>query len=63
MNTNPILINRVVYEVQRIYAGNKPASELVRERLLEARSQIPPLTEQPNTMYNNIGTGMSKEKK
>ena len=62
LNTNHIELNQVVYEVHRIYKGKKTAANLVRDRLMESKNQIEPLTQQPASMYNiDSGAGMSKE--
>lgn len=64
LNTNHIELNQVVYEVHRIYKGKKTIANLVRERLMESKNQIIPLTQYPASMYNNdSGAGMSKEVK
>ena len=65
LNTNNIELNQVVYEIHRVYSGKKTAANLVRERLLESKCQVSPLTQQPEMLYNNTnsGAGMSKEVK
>lgn len=64
MHTNSIELNQVVYEVHRVYNGKKTAANLVRDRLMESKCQIQPLTQQPAMLYNmDSGAGMSKEGK
>ena len=64
LNTNNIELNQVVYEVPRVYNGKKTAANLVRERLIESKNQVSPLTQQPAILYNiDSGAGMSKEGK
>ena len=64
LNTNNIELNQVVYEVHRVYNGKKTAANLVRERLIESKNQVSPLTHQPAILYNiDSGAGMSKEGK
>ncbi len=64
LNTNRIELNQVVYEVHRVYKGKKTAASLIRDRLMESKNQIPPLTQQPTSLYNiDSGAGMSKEVK
>ncbi|MBQ9717929.1 MAG: hypothetical protein IJV76_08050 [Clostridia bacterium] len=61
---NHVELNQVVYEIHRIYKGKKTAANLIRDRLIESKSQIEPLTQLPISMYNiDSGTGMSKEVK
>jgi hypothetical protein len=63
LQTNSIEFNQVVYEIHRVYQGKKTAANLVRDRLMESKCQISPLTQPPAVVYNNIdsGAGMSKE--
>lgn len=53
MDKNNIAINGVIYEVERIYGSKRTVSELVVERIAEAKSLILPLTSQAVSMYNN----------
>jgi len=51
-----------VYEIQRIYCGQKSAANLIEDQLLKADSQIDPLTNPTIIVYNkDSGAGMSKE--
>ena len=64
LNTNNIELNQVVYEVHRVYNGKKTAANLVRDRLMESKCQVSPLTQQHAIVYNiDSGAGMSKEGK
>ena len=61
MESKNVAINGVVYEVQRIYSGERSASDIVRQRLLEAKRNNPPLTKPQISSYNINGAGMSGE--
>lgn len=59
MTTNIIRIENTIYEIYREHTGDKTAVNLVRDKLLEARSQNSPLTQKPTSVYNNNrGVGM-----
>lgn len=62
MRENKIEIGEIVYEIHRIYCGQKSAASLIEDQLLKEESQIAPLTNPPVIVYNkDSGAGMSKE--
>ena len=62
LRENQIEIGEIVYEIHRIYCGQKSAASLIEDQLLKAESQIEPLTNPTVIVYNNdSGAGMSKE--
>jgi len=62
LGENQIEIGEIVYEIQRIYCGQKSAANLIEDQLLKADSQIDPLTNPTIIVYNkDSGAGMSKE--
>lgn len=52
VETSSIAINEVVYEVQRVYAKDRTAIDLVKDRISEAKGQILPLTVGDDLRYN-----------
>ena len=62
MNEKRIEMNGVTYEVHRIHRGHDTAGGIIRQRLMEAKSQVSPLTKAGPKEYNTTrGAGMSKE--
>lgn len=62
MNENRIEMNGVTYEVHRVHRGHDTAGGIIRQRLMEAKSQVSPLTKNSSRDYNiTRGAGMSKE--
>lgn len=45
MEQQEITLGQVTYEVSRVYAGSRPASELVAERLVKRLAENPPFDE------------------
>ena len=45
MEQQEFTLGQVTYEVSRVYAGSRPASELVAERLVKRLSENPPFDE------------------
>ena len=45
MEQQEITLGQVTYQVSRVYAGTRPASELVAERLVKRLSENPPFDE------------------
>ena len=45
MEQQEITLGQVTYQVSRVYAGNRPISELVAERLANQISENPPFDE------------------
>ena len=61
-NENRIEMNGVTYEVHRVHRGHDTAGGIIRQRLMEAKSQVSPLTKNSSRDYNiTRGAGMSKE--
>lgn len=47
-----IVIQNATYQIQRVFVGTKPVSELIRDRACCQASQIFPLTSGALTPYN-----------
>ena len=45
MEPQEITLGQVTYQVSRVYAGTRPASELVAERLARRLAENPPFDE------------------
>ena len=45
MEQQEITLGQVTYQVSRVYAGTRPASELVAERLVKRMAEDPPFDE------------------
>ena len=45
MEPQEITLGQVTYQVSRVYAGDRPASELVADRLVKRLSENPPFDE------------------
>ena len=45
MEQQEITLGQATYEVSRVYAGTRPASELVAERLVKRLAENPPFDE------------------
>ena len=45
MEPQEITLGQVTYQVNRVYAGDRPASELVADRLVKRLSENPPFDE------------------
>ena len=45
MEQQEITLGQVTYQVSRVYAGTRPASELVAERLVKHMAENPPFDE------------------
>ena len=45
MEQQEITLGPVTYQVSRVYAGTRPASELVAERLVKRLAENPPFDE------------------
>ena len=45
MEQQEFTLGQVTYEVSRVYAGSRPASELVAERLVKRLAENPPFDE------------------
>ena len=45
MEQQEITLGQVTYQVSRVYAGTRPASELVAERLVKRMAENPPFDE------------------
>ena len=45
MEQQEITLGQVTYQVSRVYAGTRPASELVAERLVNRLAENPPFDE------------------
>ncbi len=47
-----IVMQNATYQIQRVFIGTKPASELIQERVCAQTPQILPLTNAALTPYN-----------
>ena len=45
MEIREITLGQVIYEVHRVYTGNRPATELLAEQLVKRLQEKPPFDE------------------
>lgn len=58
---NTIQIGPVTYEIQRVFIGNQPITNLIADCLIQDKRRFVNLTESPVLQYN-AGSGSAIEK-